>query len=383
MNTNDLLREVKFQVLHFPETLSEVFFSCFPYFAIKSRTKRFEKRKLDQKNHNGIVFREDINNNFQTFLTKEELADKAYVEKITDDIVSCYILYGIAPDEYFLHDFRNKSKSYRETILSRKRKDDLYCKYLGRDTRKYFMQLKDKWQFYNLTKKYFKRDVCRVELDSDLPAIEEFCQKHKRFIAKPTLASSGIGVHIVDLQKEPRDAKNLLEYYQKVDDGKWMFEEFIEQDPSMAAWHPSSVNTIRVPSIKTKKGCVVILPLFRTGKNGNLVDNCHNNGGLMAVPDAKTGVLVTDGYDVFQNVVEFHPNSGMKFKGWKIPRWEELVALSAEVHQSLPPKHKYIGFDFALTPNGWVLVEGNWGNIPHQVCVGYGIRKEFEKLMKS
>ena len=44
---------------------------------------------------------------------------------------------------------------------------------------------------------------------------------------------------------------------------------------------------------------------------------------------------------------------------------------------------RYVGFDFALTPDGWVVIEGNWGNFPHQVCVHHGIKKEFESLMNS
>lgn len=380
---NSILREIKFQVVHLPRTVKKCFYSKFPFYHINSRTQNYIEKHLDEKNHNDIVFRQDIDNNLKKFLPCEDLKDTAKVNEITHDIVKWYLINGITPDEYFLHDFPKKDDAYRYGILSRFRKDAVCCKYLGRDTKRYFMQLKDKWQFYNLAKPYFKRDVCRVENDSDLNDIEEFCRKHSRFIAKPRLASSGIGVHVVDLQKEPKTGKELLEHYQKLDDGKWMFEEFIEQDPSMAVWHPSSVNTIRIPSIRTKKGSQVILPLFRTGKNGNIVDNCHNDGGLMAVPDAKTGILVTDGYDVFQNVVEKHPNSGIKFKGWQVPRWDELIKTAAELHMSLSPKHKYVGFDFALTPKGWVVVEGNWGNFPHQVCVGYGIRKEFEKLMKS
>lgn len=387
MSTKDIVRECYYQAKHFPETVSSLFFSVFPLFALKSRTRNFRKRKMDKKDHNGIPYGEDLQINLKNSLKPEELADKEYVERLTNDIVSCYILYGITPDEYFQQEFQNKSRDFRKTILSRKRKDDLCCKYLGRDTRKYFMQLKDKWQFYNLAKPYFKRDVCRVEMDSDLAGIEAFCSKHRRFIAKPRFSSSGIGVHVIDLDNDTsiinKDAKSLLEHFQKIDDGKWMFEELIEQDPSMAAWHPSSVNTIRVPSIRTKNGCKIILPLFRTGKNGNLVDNCHNDGGLMSVPDAETGVIITDGYDIYNNIVEAHPNSGIHFKGWQVPRWDELVKTASELHSSLPPKHKYVGFDFALTPKGWVVVEGNWGNFPHQVCVGYGIREEYERLMKS
>ena len=367
----------------FISNFKKLLLAVFPTLYIDKRTKRYMDRYLDEKDHNAIVFRDDIELNMKAFLSKKELNDKSLVDKITFDIVKCYILYGITPDEYFMYDFRNKKDWYRSTILSRKRKDELCCKYLGDDTLEYFMQLKDKWQFYNLSKPFFKRDVCRVEEVSDLIAIEEFCTKHHRFIVKPMLSTSGMGIHIVDLDQTPKGAKELLEYYQNLDDGKWIFEELIEQDISMAEWHASSVNTIRIPSIRTKKGCKVILPLFRTGKNGNVVDNCHNDGGLMSVPDAETGIILTDGFDIYNNVVETHPNSGLKFKDWQVPRWKELLETAEKLHMSLPSKHKYIGFDFALTKEGWVVVEGNWGNFPHQVCVERGIRKEFEKLMRN
>ena len=356
----------------------------FPKLGLEYRINRLLKKANIVKDHNGIIFSKDIDDNLHSFLTEVELNNPEYVCWLKHDLAKLYLLYGITPDEYFLHSLQNEPEEYKSTILSRKRKDDLCCKYLGRDTQEYFNQLKDKWEFYELAKPFFKRDVCRVELESDIPSIQDFCNKHKRFIAKPRLASSGLGVHVVDLEKDnQKEADLLFEHYKNLDDGKWMFEELIEQDPRMAAWHPSSVNTIRIPSIKIKGGFKVLLPLFRTGKNGNLVDNCHNDGGLMAVPDAETGILLSDGYDIYTNIVEAHPNTGIKFKGWQVPQWEELLKTASALHSSLPPKHKYVGFDFALTPQGWVVVEGNWGNFPHQVCVHHGIRKEFEQLMKS
>ena len=203
--------------MYIPKAVSEAFFSRYPYFAINFRTWFFVKTRLGKINHNGKIFRDDIAENFSTFLTNEELSDKSYTDNLTKDLVRCYIVYGITPDEYFMHDFRHKDDEYRMSILSRKRKDDIYCRYLGRDLYKYFMELKDKWKFYELTKPYFKRDVCRVENDSDLSSIEYFCRKHSRFIAKPRLASSGIGVHVVDLQTTPKTAKELLEHYQKLE----------------------------------------------------------------------------------------------------------------------------------------------------------------------
>lgn len=45
--------------------------------------------------------------------------------------------------------------------------------------------------------------------------------------------------------------------------------------------------------------------------------------------------------------------------------------------------HKYIAWDFAYTPNGWVLIEGNWGQFLSQFATGKGLRKRFEKLMNN
>jgi len=353
-----------------------------PGFLINYRTKRFLAHKMDTLDHNGLIFRDDLNANLKLILPPDDLADPSVVDKVTLDIAKCYVAYGITPDEYLLHGFLNKRAGYRRTILSRKHKDEECVKQLGGDFRFFFNQLKDKWEFYSITQPFFKRDVVRVDSDADFSLVEAFCTKHPVFIAKPRMASSGIGVQRVSLSQWDC-TRTLFDYFCNNNDGFWLFEEIIEQDPQMAAWHPTSVNTIRIPSIMTKNGPVVILPLFRTGINGNLVDNCHNNGGLMSVPDAKTGIIISDGYDIYTHAIIAHPNSGLVFKGYQIPRWQELIDTAAAVHRSLPSKHKYVGFDFALTKDGWVLVEGNWGNFPHQVCVGYGIRKEFERLMRS
>ena len=357
------------------------FFWNHPEIFINFRTKQFLKNRMGEKDPNKKPFVEDFEESCKVALSEDELKNEALVTELKKDCVKCFLLYEITPDEYFMHDFRNKSDEYRRSILSRWRKTHICWYGMGENARKYSNQLNDKWVFYNMAKKFFKREVYKVSKEEE-EALVGFCERHPRFVAKPRNSSCGIGVQIVDVKKMG-GAKNVVENFLGREKEEWLFEEFIEQDPRMAEWHPSSVNTIRVPSVMTKDGPVVILPLFRTGKNGNVVDNCHNDGGLMAVPDAKTGVLQTDGYDVFTNIVEVHPNSGKKFKGWQVPEWDSLIATAAELHKSMPKQHKYIGFDFAFTKKGWVVVEGNWGNFPHQVCVGYGIRKEFEKLMKS
>lgn len=354
-----------------------------PKLGLNIRVNHFINSSMNQVDYNGNIFKDDLEEQYSKYLTDAERKEKKYIRWLTKDVVKCYLLYKITPDEYFMHDLRHKDDNYKASILGFAMKDALCIEACGSHFKEWYNQLKDKWEFYQIAKPYFKRAVCRIHDESDFAAFESFCHSFNRFIVKPNGSCSGKGIHLIDLQKnEYGGIRELFDHYLE-QEGDWIIEELIIQDEAMAQWHRDSVNTVRVPSIMTPDGPQIILPLFRTGKGGNLVDNCHNDGGLMAVPDAKTGIIITDGYDIYTHVVECHPDSGLKFKGWQIPRWDEMVQTVSEIHSKCLPHQKYIGFDMALTPNGWVVIEGNWGNMPHQVCVGYGIRKEFEKLMKS
>ena len=44
------------------------------------------------------------------------------------------------------------------------------------------------------------------------------------------------------------------------------------------------------------------------------------------------------------------------------------------------PNYPYIGWDFALTQNGWVLIEGNWGQFLSEFSDREGIKESFDKL---
>ena len=287
----------------------------YPQFGLNLRISLFLQKGMKETDYNGKIFREDLEEQYSKYLSDEERTDKKYLEWLTKDIIKCYLLYKITPDEYFMHDLRHKEDSYKASILGFAMKDTLCIEACGAHFKEYYSQLKNKWKFYKIAKPYFKRQVCRIHEEGDFSEFERFCQTNSRFIVKPNDSCSGKGIHLVDLEKtEYNGARELFEHY-LMQKGDWIIEELIVQDEAMAQWHRDSVNTVRVPSIMTKNGPQIILPLFRTGKGGNLVDNCHNDGGLMAVPDAKTGVVITDGYDIYTHVVERHPDSGLKFKG--------------------------------------------------------------------
>lgn len=164
--------------------------------------------------------------------------------------------------------------------------------------------------------------------------------------------------------------------------GTWIAEELVVQSAEMEAWNPSSVNTVRINSFRKDVDCLVHTPFLRVGRKGSIVDN-GGAGGVFCSIDAETGVVATDGFTERGDVFKEHPDSGQAFKGEQIPRWQELLALSREIHLSLPEAFRYVGFDFALTDAGWVLIEGNWGQyVAQQVTWERGMKQDFESLMQ-
>lgn len=235
-------------------------------------------------------------------------------------------------------------------------------------------ELGDKYAFYLLTKPYFRREALLVRDDCDKNAFLRFVLKHGAVIIKPNSSACGSGIYVVRISNEAQ-AENEFDKMLSLG-GQWMVEELISQSYSMASWNPSSVNTVRISSFLNNGEFHILCPFIRVGRQGCVVDN-GGQGGLYAAIDEGTGKVMTDGRDEINNVYLAHPDSGVQFKGWQVPDWNDLVTLTKEIHLSMP-KHKYIGWDFAHTESGWVLIEGNWGEfIAQQSTTGVGMKQQF------
>lgn len=92
------------------------------------------------------------------------------------------------------------------------------------------------------------------------------------------------------------------------------------------------------------------------GRGTSFVDNA-GSGGIGCNVDSKTAVIVCAG-DEMGNDYIYHLDTKVKLIGYKIPKWEEAVSTAIELARQVPDVH-YVGWDLALTNNGWVLIEGN------------------------
>ena len=239
---------------------------------------------------------------------------------------------------------------------------------------------RSKWSTYQLLKPYFKRECFLLTAETDIEKLWSFANKHKKIFAKPINACSGNGARIIEIksQSDCSSIKQDLLVLSK----QWILEELINQDERIASLNSSSVNTIRIPSFRTKNGVCLLEPSIRMGRQGSCVDNA-GAGGIITSVDGKTGCINYHAIDYRGNKYYEHPDSHIKLDGWQVPQWDDLLKLVKEVHLALPQANKYIGFDFALSKKGWVVVEINWGDLTNQTIWQRGLKKDFIRLLNS
>ena len=159
-------------------------------------------------------------------------------------------------------------------------------------------------------------------------------------------------------------------------------EGLIQQTGIFHDIHPSSVNTVRISTIRFDDRVEIIHPFAKFGQAGTCVDN-GGAGGILCTIDPNTGVIMR-ARDEQGTCYEKHPDTGSPIVGTQIPKWEEAVALAKELAH-VRPQNRYVGWDVALTDNGWVLVEGNFRGqfIGWQLVDRKGFKKELAGILKE
>ena len=120
--------------------------------------------------------------------------------------------------------------------------------------------------------------------------------------------------------------------------------------------HPSSLNCLRLNTVKTANGrWHVLRPVARMGRGGSHIDGL-TAGGLFAGVDenGRMGIAHSKSEETFDD----HPDTGVRIKGRDVPYFDEAVALALKASQTFGFMAT-IGWDVGLTPDGPVIIEGN------------------------
>ena len=242
------------------------------------------------------------------------------------------------------------------------------------------------------TNKYLMEYVKRPWVTTEGTTFEEFCEAFKgvkKVFYKPLSLNGGRGAVPFDLTED-----NMREVYDEVITYQTgVVEKYVIQHPKMNELSPTAVNTLRFVTISSDvqpvtqdgKKMDIAYVVQKMGGEHSVVDNLHA-GGIAAVVDMETGKIGTDGIDQYGNIVENHPVTGTKIKGFEIPMYQEAVAMIKDAIEKYNLVG-YLGWDVCIEEDGPSLIELNVtpgvNLITHTLSVTEkrGYRKEMEKYL--
>ncbi len=174
--------------------------------------------------------------------------------------------------------------------------------------------------------------------------------------AKPIVANKGSGAFRVTAETLAAKSDAL---FRAISSNDYLFQKSVRQHEGMSALYPDSLNTLRVLIGKGHDGVRPLSIIARMGSDGRPVDNAHA-GGIFVGVDMETGRLKRHGHQLYffggRQFVE-HPDTGVVFEGYQVPRFEEVIDVVQRAHEWLP--HPYSGWDIGVTPDGPVIIECN------------------------
>lgn len=307
-----------------------------------------------------------IEDAMETFLEKEKIKSGG-TTRIYWDILYSRFRYMIGPEEYFLYDFRSRNAYGRKDFVGEGRMFLFWRKLWDEKTCEIYS---NKFLTYQTYRKYYGREVVHISSDSDFSEFYSFTKRHSRFIVKPLNKYGGSGIHIAGAAGQ-EEALAIFNEIRAV--GAAVVEELVTQAPEMAKFNPSSVNTIRLVTFYHKERLTRICAVLRMGRNGSEVDNA-TFGGIYAPIDMAEGFIYTYAGSFQGEKYAVHPDTGVQIVGAKIPKWHELNTLMEELVKVVP-QQKLIGWDMALTPSGWIMIEANHDPCCQNLVCDHGLRE--------
>ena len=303
-----------------------------------------EMRKSTHENKNHQMLKEIAEAAGWTIKeTKEKLAEsKAYCGATTKDYYA-FRFWEIDEEDqikYFtqkvsnaLSSYYDKNPYYRDILLNK----ELSCHHF---------------------KDFLKRPWC-INTRVSLEDFKKMFGDDGKVIYKPMNGNGGLGVTMFKFTDD--DIEKVYEEIHGL--GRGILEAVVIQHPEMARLNPNSVNTIRMVTIskaankKTgeERQFDIAYAALRVGRGDSVVDNT-SSGGMVCGIDIETGKVATDGGDLDGKYYAEHPDTGVTFRGFQIPMFDEVKKFVIEAGKLIDG---YTGWDVAVSVDGPVLIEAN------------------------
>ena len=241
--------------------------------------------------------------------------------------------HWVSYNEYaYKYELYCKPEKEREEYVSRLKMASFYWRYTPGIAKSVF---RNKTKFLKTFNKY----IYRKWLYAPESSFEEFSHLVTNYdcIVKPCDGKLGKGVYKIYKDADHKEDRKLFESCVK---GRMLVEQCIESCDELRAFHPQSLNTIRVVTIANKEKACVFSGVFRTG--------------------------------------------GMIFKGFKIPQWDTIVETCCEAAKQ--NDNPITGWDVVINSQEKVeFVEANYGPDMDMMQTRYnaGAKKKIYALIKE
>lgn len=305
---------------------------------------------------------------------KEEVEQEK--NRIVRDLLEVKRISNFSTDEYFMYDFAHKTRSEQSTFLSDKA--TLEMLYRFNDVMSPGYNTRDKWKVYQQLKPYYHRDIILVTGPEHKQNLFDMLKEKHRLFCKPLCGSLGEQTKIIrDTDYLSDEAfQKLLDFY--APEG-FLAEEVIKQSEFMMRLNPTSVNTLRIMTIRLDNRICMYFE-SRIGEMFSIVDNLSFRSLICGI-DPCDGTIIS-AFNKNRTPYITHPHTRARVVGEKIPYFSEAVELAKELARCFQG-YRYLAWDLALTDEGWVVVElnGKGGICGFQEVYNCGIRHDMEKYL--
>lgn len=303
------------------------------------------------------------------FLNNSSIGNLSDYKKDLDKHLVSYSEYA------YQYEFYKKSTLQKEEFISRLKMRHFYLRYTRRSIKDLF---NDKIKFLITFDKYIHRNW----IFAPNASYEKFAWLVSNYdcIIKPTNGSLGKGVFKTYKNSNTNKLKSLYDFSIN---NELLVEECIESCEELKVFHPQSLNTIRVVTISNKEKAEVFGAFLRVGVGNSVVDNAHA-GGIFAQIDITNGKIESDGINTNGERFICHPDNGILFKGYIIPKWNLIIETCCETAKLTD--NIITGWDVVINKDGIIeLIEGN--NSPDfdvmQSPLQIGVKKKLFSLIKK
>ncbi|MBP3193849.1 sugar-transfer associated ATP-grasp domain-containing protein [Natronogracilivirga saccharolytica] len=177
--------------------------------------------------------------------------------------------------------------------------------------------------------------------------------KVESFIVKGTRTDNGVGIKNLEIiNKNLYKNKKLIQIddLEKIYGKEFVIQQKMSQHPVLAEPHPSSLNTIRLATLRWEGEIFTLLAIAKFGVDGKITDNAGTEGIWCGINNE--GLLNDSAVDKKGNHLRYHPTTGYDFKNRKtIPKFDELREYGKKLHQQVY-HFDFVSWDFPVDVNG-------------------------------